>query len=559
MGWDAIAPDRPSISASPVASGADVSLAHETIAQAGGRAQSPADRTILYTHALLLALLAAAFLVAHSFLPNAPSPPWRNWWDQSRYMEAAKAWSELDLSAARHWYPPGYSLLGSLFQHVTTDQFLLPNLACLILSQIACACLARRMFPGWANAGLAGAATFLVTSIGTFKGMDAWLVPWTSTPATAATLLSLVAALRLAETPNLPRALIAGTAIGAITLFRPGDALPPAIAASLIVAPRLLSIGLRRAVWVAAGSVVSAAAVCALGLGLIAATSGFGPGTYYEFSSKLGFEFGLVPSRWVTLVVSGNPLYDGVGTIRNISGQHAGLAQFFPWIILGVGGMAACLASLRLFAVHVLLGVWLVLHMALMLSYRDLHMFGLWLFWNYHYFKPALPVFGLFGIALYMALADRKIALRSGIAAVAAITLAFGWRAELVPTGALPAPATASRIPLPSLDHLDDAAIVPATLAWPDTGADAQSLFVGSKQYANLFAFRLYRREHDVMIWPLRRLAPGDGVLHATGLSLAQGMPVVKAERRISFAMPCLFNLAGTVVCGQAGAPLLDP
>lgn len=467
------------------------------------------------------------------------------------------AWSALNLAPDRHWYPPGYSLLGAIFQKITPlDCFLVPNLICLALSYFATIVLARRFFPGWHNAGLAGAAAFLVTTVGAPYGLASWLVPWTTTPATAAILLTFVSTLRMVERPNFTRALLAGVALGTITFFRPSDAIPVATAATLVVARHLFGSGRENIFTIATGAVLGASTVVGIVSLIIGATSGFGAGTYYALSSRFGFEPGLIPSRWVTLVISGNPIYDGLGTPVSKAGLHVGLAQKFPWVISGVAGIAACLASERIRAAHVLLGVWLVLHTAMILAYRDLHISGLWLYWNFHYFKPAQPVFMLFTILLLRNLLDRTKTMRSSIAALGAIILAFCWRAELVPIGSL---ATMSgRILLPSLDHLNNAAIVPGNLTWAALDAKTQKINVGMTQYENSFDFRIYRRQHDMIIVPLRRLDAGRGVLHAPGLKLTNGATVIVARQQLVFGLPCLFNLAGYEICGRLGAPFLS-
>jgi hypothetical protein len=345
------------------------------------------SRLIVLGHAALTLLLVAIFLIAHAHYLGVPAAyteagGWSTWADQSKYLEAARAWAAWDLTPARHWYPPGYPLLGALLLPITpSDRFLLPDLACLIASQFACAALARRMFPQGRFAGLVGSAAFLVASVGTLAGLKSWLIPWTTTPAAALTFTALVAVLRLAEHPGIGRALLAGSAIGGIVFFRPADAGPVALAAAVALAPRLCAMPMRRAAGIAAASVFATMAMAAADAGIIAATSGFGPDTYYALSAHFGFELRLLPLRWVSLVVDGRPIFDGVGTERIEPGLHRGLAEGFPWFIAGAGGIAACWFH-RDKRIHILLTTWLVLHLALVLCYRDLHIEGLWLYGN---------------------------------------------------------------------------------------------------------------------------------------------------------------------------------
>src|SRR3984957_14404490 len=249
----------------------------------------------------LTLVLTAVFLFAHWHYPGVPAAGtetggWRDWADQGRYIEAARAWAAWDLTPARHWYPPGYPLLAAPFLRITPyDRFLLPNLACLIASLWLCAAVGRRVFPENRFASLWGAGAFLVASVGTLAGLKSWLVPWTTTPAATLTFAAFVAVLRLAERPGSGRALLAGAAIGGITWFRPGDAVPVALAAAAALTPRLLSMPIRAAAGVAVASVLGTAATAGIAALVIAATSGFGPDTYYALSAHQGFEFQLLP------------------------------------------------------------------------------------------------------------------------------------------------------------------------------------------------------------------------------------------------------------------------
>jgi hypothetical protein len=512
----------------------------------------------------LTLVLTAVFLVAHFHYHGVPSAGtetggWRDWADQSRYIEAARAWSEWDLTSARHWYPPGYPLLAAPFLRITpTDRFLLPDLGCLIASQFLCAALARRMFPQGRFASLWGAGAFLVASVGTLPGLKSWLAPWTTTPAAALTFAAFVAVLRLAERPGIARALLAGGAIGGIIWFRPADSVPVALAAAVALVPRLFAMPIRPAAGIAAASVLAAAAMAALAAAVIAATTGFGPGTYFAQSAHEGFEFRLLPLRWVSLVIDGRPIFDGVGTERVEPGLHRGLAEVFPWMIAGVAGVAACWFGRGEKRVHVLLATWLAAHMALFLSYRNLRIEGLWLFGSYHYYKVTQPVFLLFALVLAVRLADRATRGRAAVAALVAIMAMFGWRARLIPTPEQVAAATSSGITIPTLESVDNAAIVQGTGKWSGFLSSANVLTVDGLQYNNSSGFMLHPRSTDFLVVPLRPLPPHTGVLTvAEGLRVTPDAPVVKVRQAIEFGLPCAFDFAGSAVCGSLGAPLI--
>eukprot|EP01037_Dinobryon_pediforme_P014972 gene14972-15111_t len=493
--------------------------------------------------ALLVLATCAVFLAAHWFYPGLPSVDetggWRDWVDQGRYLRAAQAWQAGDLSAGAHWYPPGYPMMAALFSRITPhDRFLLPNLACVVISQMACAALAVRLFPGLRWARCIGALAFLVASVGTLPGLKLWLVPWTTTPATACILLTLVLVLRLAERPNAARAASAGLALSAILLFRPGDIAPLALASGLAMIPVLARQTLRQNAAILASAFCAFAAVAAATYALIAATSGFGPDTYYGQSAQVGFEWRLLPLRFVTLVLDPRPLFDGVGAERAEPNQHRGLAEVFIWMLPGLAaGAALCLAKALPSP-----------HLAMMLCYRDLHLLGLWPYGNAHYFKAIQPVLLLLALALPM---NRNIRRREW--ALAAITL-FAmtcWRAELQP-GAQAPPGT-----IGDLSHLNSTAIVPATGPWAAFYSGAHRLTLGSANFAHNNDFKLYPRATDVLVIPLRPLPEGTAMLFTDPAVQLKAEPSQQATQTIVFALPCLFGLAGTSICGSAGAPVI--
>jgi len=356
--------------------------------------------------------------------------------------------------------------------------------------------------------------------------------------------------------------LFAGGAIGGIALFRPSDAVPVAFAAALALAPCLLALPIRRAAGVAAVAVLAAAAMSGTAVAIIAATSGFGPGTYYDRSGRIGSELRLLPLRWVTLVINGHPLFDGVGTDRLRPGLHRGLCEGFPWIILGVGGAAACWLGTDARRIHGLLVSWLAAHMALMLSYRDLHIVALWLLDSDHYFKVTLPVFLLYALLLAVRLADRATRWRVAVAAGLAIVLAFGWRATLTPmqapTPADVAPPSAAGVTIPSLDRVNEAAIVRGTGPWNDFYRARNILTIDGTGFRSPQDFKIYPRSTDFLVLPLRPLPPGPGLLTvAEGIHVEPDAPVLKVRQTIVFGLPCAFGLAGPAVCGGAGVPLI--
>ena len=501
--------------------------------------------------AVVALAMCALFLAAHAVYPGVPSVAevggWRDWNDQGLYLRASRAWQAADFSRSEHWYPPGYPLLGAVFAHVTPrDRFLLPNLGCLLFSLLACTSLAARLFPNIRWARFIGGAAFVVASVGTLPGLRLWLVPWTTTPATACILVALVAVLRLSESPGAGRALAAGAAMGAIVLFRPGDLMPVALAGGLVMLPVLRRLGVLPACVVVASAASASACLAGVTFGLIAATSGFGPDTYYGQSAAVGFEWRLLPLRFVTLVLDPRPLFDGVGAERADPGQHRGLAEVFVWVLPGLAAGVALSASRHARRVHVVLAVWAAAHLALLLCYRDLHILGFWAYGNTHYFKAAQPVLLLLAVAFGVGLLDRSVRWREVGAALLALAGLACWRAELVAGG------------VGNFSRIQTATIMSGRGSWAAFYSGAHGLRIGELEFRHNDDFKLYPRAGDFLVVPLRPLPAGDAILTTDPGITVGTTPGRVAHQVIVFGLPCLYGLAGDRICGHLGAPVIE-
>jgi len=197
------------------------------------------NRLALWAATLAAAVAYALAYARHPHRPGAPAPDqgWWNAYDQIRYLKAVTAWASGDLDPARHWYLPGYPLLGTPFVGLTpSNPFLLPDLACLSASLWLTASLAVRLVPGWPRAPVLGAAAFLGVVVLSPTALDAWVVPWTSSLAAPPTLACLAAAVALSRRldgargagPDSPGsgapAFAAGLCGAAVALARPTDA-----------------------------------------------------------------------------------------------------------------------------------------------------------------------------------------------------------------------------------------------------------------------------------------------------------------------------------------------
>jgi hypothetical protein len=198
-----------------------------------------------------------------------------------------------------------------------------------------------------------------------------------------------------------------------------------------------------------------------------------------------------------------------------------------------------------------LLALWAAIHVAVMLCYRDLHILGFWLYGNFHYFKVVQPVLLLFAIAVPQGLLDRSLRWREVGIGMAVMASVMCWRAQLVPGDAV---ASATRGAVGDLSAVSDAAIIEAGGRWSALYSGAHVLSIGGVDFHHNLDFKLYPRQGDVLLVPLRKLPAGDAVLSpAPGVMVGRA---VSARQVLVFGLPCVFGLAGAR-CGTVGAPLV--
>jgi hypothetical protein len=500
--------------------------------------------------ALLSVVLAARYVWVYLHHPlgpdnDLPATGWFGWADQSAYLAAARAWATGNLDPYQHLYPSGYALLAAPFVWLMpADPFVIPNLLCWVGSLWLFAALGARLAGGIPGARAISGTVFFLVTVAELRAFYSWEVPWTSTPAATLTFASLLLAIRSVDEERPRLAWAAALLAGLIVLFRPTDA--------LVIVPAV-------GVWVLAGmqpwrgwrpaAVLALGAGCAVAVGpalLVAthvATHGWSLGYYFAMSRRVGFEWRLLPLRWVTLLLSPRPLYP----------QGEGYAEVYWFVLPGLAGIVAMVLgdTGRRFR-HAVVGGAAIAFLCLYLCYRDLHVLGLFLFQNQHYLKWTLPLFGLYALALpYLLVLRRRVT--ACVVAVAVVASLSCWRAELVAIPAQP-PATVlaggEGLALPrGMKRVADAVLA----ASPDDflglyfgkhtiEADGQSFDAG-------IDFKLIPVPFGFMMIPLRPLPGGPSELHlAAPIRLSPAAVVVAARQAIVFGLPCLIA-PGRPVC----------
>jgi hypothetical protein len=337
-------------------------------------------------------------------------------------------------------------------------------------------------------------------------------------------------------------AFLTSLAVFSLPAFRTADMLPLIVAMVPAMGIALLR---ARPGWPAAGrALLAASAGAAIPLSLLLAVHlsiyGFTLGSYLSVASALGFEWRLIPLRWVIIVLDPRPLL--------ADGQ--GLIQAFPWLMPGLAGAAALVAqpgprSRPL--VDALLVSAVVLHILLYCAFRDLHPFNLFRFSNYHYFKWVFPVLGLYSLRLAWALlAGPRRSAHAAIAAATVLAL-VPWRVELRASSdqgkaAVADTETTLRFTA-DLSDVRNSWLVPSSdpsggNVWKD------KLSIGGTEWGRP-DFRFYPQPGGLMIAPLRPLGAGAAVLTVTPpVLLRPGVPAVPARQQIVFGLPCWFKPA---------------
>ena len=377
-----------------------------------------------------------------------------------------------------------------------------------------------------------GAAVFVLTAVLPQRALWSWVVPWTTTPEAFLLIACLLAAMRFIERRHPRDAFVAALAGVATAGFRPGDAAVVAGVSAFAMAWALASHwpGRKPASRILLAALAGAGLPTALFIGAHLATWGVRPSGYMQLSGAFGFEWRLLPLRWVTLMIDPQPLFP----------EGDGLAAVFWWIVPGFAGMAACLLITRgdIRRLHLLLIAATLLDCALFLAYRDLHPTGLWAFGNFHYFKWMLPIFGLYAVALALQAVRRPW---PTLAAAGVLPALFMWRVELADLHDLPPLDSVRDVSLPpGLSHIDDVVLARAAGSGPGFYGGGSHLRAGVEDFESATGFKMFLFADTMMLTPLRPLPAVPSTLHIVPSALLDmtATPIL-ARQRLVWGIPC--------------------
>ncbi len=356
---------------------------------------------------------------------------WWGWFDQSKYLELARALSRLDLSPAHHWYPLGYALLGAPFIGMLRQHpFFFVDLASLLIAYTAFVHFAHRC----GVARFWSVTLFILACAGDPVLLVQWVVPWNTSPLAAVLWLLLATAAAHVQGERRPASL--GVLAACVPMLRPTDTLIAAVPIVGSLAADLLQRRLKT-VDIAAFAVAALLPLAAYAA-LYLAVYGLRLSEYILNSREIGFTLHNFDLKVYLILV--DP--------RGWVGGGEGLIRRCLWLILGFAGLLTALRR----PVPAMLALTLAVHGILYLSYVDLLPTGLWRYFLVHYWTFAFPGFALLGFLWVRDLLQpetRAVA----VGALALVLLLLCIRLDPVPAGLdLPADALDLRLGSPAPD-----------------------------------------------------------------------------------------------------------
>jgi hypothetical protein len=469
---------------------------------------------------IALSLLYSFFYLAHSALPgNNQTYPlgWWGWFDQSMYLRAARAFAAFDVNPDLHWYPPGFALLGAPFtQSLPGNPYFFVDLACLGAAFLGFAATARRL-------GVSGAwalALFLLP-LTDRRLIDAWVVPWSTSPVAALLwiMLAVIGSQIAAQGPTPWRCALVGAMAALVVVFRPTDATAAFICAGVAA---LFDITHRRPRLLGTAAIAAGGAAVLAGAALLHwRIYGWHLSPYLAHSGDLGFYFGDLGFKLFTLLVDPQPWF-GVAP----DGLHQGLLMRAPWLALGFAGIVPAVMAARG-------GMkWLVIAMAgailanaiCYIAYTDFLPTGVWRYGNIHYLKWAYPGMALFGFVVLRELATGRRRVAGACLAGVALLGCMRLMPAPVPDGA------AYRM----------AELGGPTGRWEDSYFNLPTLHDQLGPLPNLRAVRAVPMSGGIRVWAIRRDMAGP---LAWAPEAGEGIGQIRAQRQyraaLGFGWPC--------------------
>lgn len=345
--------------------------------------------------------LVVTYIFTYSNLPFAPAAAdpltggWWGWWDQSQYLESARAFKGGNLDGEFHHYPPLYALMGAgLMSLGISAPFYVLNLISLSLFAVGFLVLALRYV-----GVLAGAIILLVTTIGFEIIRTQWVIPWTSTLAAVLFVWAFVFLDNLVRFSQrapvwavLANGFVFAALVGLIVPTRPVDAIVLAIP-SLTYAGITLFRAFKSARMTSRlayfASVPVALFALAIPVGFFLWFNGVAfsdsEASYFSSTQQSGIFFADIPEKLYSHLIASQDFYGE---------NNADWFSQIPWLLLLVLFAPAIFLSRLNWALKGI-GLAAILQLCLYYAFSDILPTGTFRYFNIHYFKWMFPLLGL--------------------------------------------------------------------------------------------------------------------------------------------------------------------
>jgi hypothetical protein len=375
--------------------------------------QARIERVPFGIFAVAIAVIYCVAYYRETLRPGILSPEgWFAWSDQGFYLKSAQAFAHGLLSPELHWYPPGYALLVAPFAKLNLPGFFIIDLTLMIIIAWLFVKTLDRIGVGRLTSYL----TFSITILSMPLVARQYIIPWTSTAATALLMAATYVCVATAtSTLTWRKGVVMSFASVGLFITRPTDcaALVPIAAIIAWRAARQAASGNREARIAIAIAVVSALMFGLLAFLLHLKIYGLRPSQYMLNSQVLGLDPDIALFRFYQLFISTSFYLSGVSIIRA-----------YPQVVVGFVALVYCLMFWRGYRA---LPIAVLVTIALYSSYVDLLPWGVWHYFNIHYFKWTFLMIGLFTAVAATDAMRNPTLLKLVAPAVVAICLTIRW------------------------------------------------------------------------------------------------------------------------------------